>query len=245
VYNSTVDAYKNLIKDLPMIMENYGITEETIEDDKLETMTEECATEYFDENMIPAYNKKDIEFLLKFYAQKEVEPLFVTFDEIDRKKLDVADIAKKIYDEDMRRTEIKEYIEGLWYEEGSIIPIYYTNLYFFKNMINTELSKLEGDIPVVSTYPRSEAEKRKVSELPLQEIIKLYPRYGLKLREETYDKARKENGYECAICKKVFYNRKNLQINHIVPTAKGGLTVPENLQVLCRSCNMKKSDKLL
>lgn len=95
IYSSTETTYKNLISDLPNIMAYYEITEETIDDDKLDKMVQYCIENYFDESMIPACNPKDIEYLLKFYAQKEVEPLFITFDELDRKKLDVSDIAKK------------------------------------------------------------------------------------------------------------------------------------------------------
>ena len=35
-----------------------------------------------------------------------------------------------------------------------------------------------------------------------------------------------------------------LQIDHIIPVAKGGKTVPSNLQVLCSKCNGAKKDKL-
>ena len=34
-----------------------------------------------------------------------------------------------------------------------------------------------------------------------------------------------------------------LQVDHIVPWSKGGETIPENLQTLCRDCNLGKSDK--
>lgn len=33
------------------------------------------------------------------------------------------------------------------------------------------------------------------------------------------------------------------QVDHVTPRAKGGEGVPENGQVLCRDCNIKKSDK--
>jgi 5-methylcytosine-specific restriction endonuclease McrA len=33
-------------------------------------------------------------------------------------------------------------------------------------------------------------------------------------------------------------------VDHIMPMNKGGKTVPENLQILCRSCNARKSDTL-
>jgi hypothetical protein len=33
------------------------------------------------------------------------------------------------------------------------------------------------------------------------------------------------------------------QVDHIVPKSKGGKGVPDNGQVLCRECNLKKGDK--
>ena len=94
VYNSTQNAYQSLIRDLPNLMEHYGIEGETIPEETLDDMTEHCFQSYFDENMIPSCNRNDIEHLLKFYAQKAVAPLFVTIDEMERKKLDVSEIAK-------------------------------------------------------------------------------------------------------------------------------------------------------
>ena len=135
-------------------MEHYGIEGETIPEGTLEDMTEHCFQCYFDENMIPSCSRNDIEHLLKFYAQKAVEPLFVTIDEMDRKKLDVSEIARKIYDEDMRRSEKNAYIQELWEEEGSLIPVYYSNQYFFKKLIDLELDKLDGDVEIAVTEPQ-------------------------------------------------------------------------------------------
>lgn len=243
VYNSTQNAYQSLIRDLPNLMEHYGIEGETIPEETLDDMTEHCFQSYFDENMIPSCNRNDIEHLLKFYAQKAVAPLFVTIDEMERKKLDVSEIAKKIYDEDMRRSEKNAYIQSLWAEEGSLLPVYYTNPYFFKKLIDLELDKLDGDIEIAAAEPQTEAELRNLEQFPLQKIIELYPKIGLQLKEDAFAAARNDDGsYVCADCGEVFPTRLFLQVDHIVPMAKGGLSVPDNLQVLCRTCNQRKGD---
>lgn len=243
VYNSTQNAYQSLIRDLPNLMEHYGIEGETIPEETLDDMTEHCFQSYFDENMIPSCNRNDIEHLLKFYAQKAVAPLFVTIDEMERKKLDVSEIAKKIYDEDTRRSEKNAYIQSLWAEEGSLLPVYYTNPYFFKKLIDLELDKLDGDIEIAAAEPQTEAELRNLEQFPLQKIIELYPKIGLQLKEDAFAAARNDDGsYVCAGCGEVFPTRLFLQVDHIVPMAKGGLSVPDNLQVLCRTCNQRKGD---
>lgn len=243
VYNSTQNAYQSLIRDLPNLMEHYGIEGETIPEETLDDMIEHCFQSYFDENMIPSCNRNDIEHLLKFYAQKAVAPLFVTIDEMERKKLDVSEIAKKIYDEDMRRSEKNAYIQSLWAEEGSLLPVYYTNPYFFKKLIDLELDKLDGDIEIAAAEPQTEAELRNLEQFPLQKIIELYPKIGLQLKEDAFAAARNDDGsYVCAGCGEVFPTRLFLQVDHIVPMAKGGLSVPDNLQVLCRTCNQRKGD---
>ena len=243
VYNSTQNAYQSLIRDLPNLMEHYGIEGETIPEETLDDMTEHCFQSYFDENMIPSCNRNDIEHLLKFYAQKAVAPLFVTIDEMERKKLDVSEIAKKIYDEDMRRSEKNAYIQSLWAEEGGLLPVYYTNPYFFKKLIDLELDKLDGDIEIAAAEPQTEAELRNLEQFPLQKIIELYPKIGLQLKEDAFAAARNDDGnYVCAGCGEIFSTRLFLQVDHIVPMAKGGLSVPDNLQVLCRTCNQRKGD---
>lgn len=55
--------------------------------------------------------------------------------------------------------------------------------------------------------------------------------------------ARRDN-YTCKICGKYMPDSVGLQIDHIIPVAKGGKSVPSNLQVLCSKCNGSKSDKI-
>lgn len=64
-----------------------------------------------------------------------------------------------------------------------------------------------------------------------------------KLRD--FIKAR--DNYTCCFCGNSTYAEPNLllEIDHIIPVSKGGLTVESNLQTLCWKCNRSKSDKIL
>ena len=39
-------------------------------------------------------------------------------------------------------------------------------------------------------------------------------------------------------------SKENLQFDHIIPVSKGGATTVQNLQLLCRRCNLTKRDKI-
>lgn len=53
--------------------------------------------------------------------------------------------------------------------------------------------------------------------------------------------AYEKQGHKCALCKKEF-EFEEMHGDHITPWSKGGKTVPENCQMLCRDCNIKKSN---
>ena len=70
---------------------------------------------------------------------------------------------------------------------------------------------------------------------------------GEKLNLRSFDDEDKRAAYErqkgiCPVCGKHF-EYGEMEGDHIVPWSKGGKTVPENLQMLCRRCNTPKSDK--
>jgi site-specific DNA-methyltransferase (adenine-specific) len=58
------------------------------------------------------------------------------------------------------------------------------------------------------------------------------------IKERLY----KEQGGLCNACKTKF-DIRNLEIDHIVPKAKGGGDYYENYQLLCGSCNKIKGDR--
>ena len=68
-----------------------------------------------------------------------------------------------------------------------------------------------------------------------------------KLNLRQFDDDEKRAAYEtqkgiCPRCGKHF-EIEDMEGDHVVPWSKGGKTVPENLQMLCRRCNALKGDK--
>lgn len=68
-----------------------------------------------------------------------------------------------------------------------------------------------------------------------------------KLSIRAFDKRDARAAYErqdgvCPLCGEHF-EFEEMQADHIDPWSKGDRTVPENCQILCRDCNLKKSNK--
>jgi len=53
----------------------------------------------------------------------------------------------------------------------------------------------------------------------------------------------RRDGQVCAQCRTVVKDDE-IEFDHVIPVARGGPTTVENLRVLCRTCNRKKSDAL-
>lgn len=58
---------------------------------------------------------------------------------------------------------------------------------------------------------------------------------------------KQRDDYTCQMCGASIMEQSLLllEVDHIIPVAKGGLTAPENLQTLCWKCNRSKSDKII
>lgn len=243
VYDSTKNQYEDFIKDLPLIFEQYSIEDEVIPDDILDTVSKIVSNTYFDEFMIPAYDDKDIKNILKYFAQKECEPKFISFNEMDRNKLDVGAIAKEIVDKDMRRSEMREYIDNIWNEEDSFIKIYFNKKTYFLRHIQTEIDKLEGELKYSNDKNNIEYENRALNTLSLHDLSKIKPERAREIKDKIYEKYNFKGMYYCKACGFKSPLKALFQIDHIKPLSKGGLTEVANLQLLCRTCNKKKSDK--
>ena len=245
VYDNSKEPYTELISALPAIFEDFNVTDEEIGSDTLSAMINQCETVYFDYDMIPPYNRRDIEYLLKFFAQKDISPLFIPFNDVDRQKVDISLIAKEIVEKDMRRGEQNSYINDLWDDEMSLLRVYFGNKYFFKRQLETEIDKFYGDFPIYTDDVNTIGEEIPLESLSLYELSRIAPKLAHEIKEKIYAKARAEDGqYRCSLCGKKSPYKGLFHFDHIYPYGKDGKTKPENMQLLCRACNLKKGDKV-
>lgn len=54
--------------------------------------------------------------------------------------------------------------------------------------------------------------------------------------------AYEKQGHKCAICGEEF-EFEQMHADHITPWSKGGKTTPDNCQMLCRDCNLKREHR--
>ncbi len=247
VYDSTKEAYEQMMSALPELFNEYEIYEEYPNHADLRRMAEQIKNTYFIGEMIPPYSQGDVINVLRYYAQYEIAPKFYDFNDIDRNKLDVAAIAKEVWDKDMRRSEEHEYLERLWNgTDDNILRLFFGQKKNFLEQYNIEMLKLNN----AELYQKPQNDnvkygKRNFEDMPLYQIRTVDSDYEKKLRDDAFEQAKNEEGYYiCAGCGRKSKSRIIFQVDHIMSLNKGGKTVPENLQILCRSCNAKKGDSV-
>lgn len=244
VYDSTQDSYKNLMDALPSLFKSFGAAEEYLTETQLDEMEAQCRNSFFCGEMIPPYERKDVLNILRYYAQYEAVPSFYTFDEVDRSKLDVSTIAKHIWDEDMGERKRTEYIDSLWESsDDNMLRLFFGRKLYFLHQLNIELMKLSHP-DIYDDENNVKYGTKALKDLPLHEIGKINPALEKELRDQAFEKAKDANGnYRCACCGVVDKSRIYFQVDHIIPMNKGGKSVAENLQILCRQCNGTKGDQ--
>ena len=245
VYDSTKQAYEELMDALPSLFGSFGSDEEYLSSETLREMAEQCRETFFLGDMIPPYSETDVIHVLQYYAQYDAPPSFYTFEEIDRSKLDVAAIAKHIWDEDMGSRKKVEYVDGLWNSaDNNLLRLFFGRKTYFWRQLDVEMMKLsnvyeDGDEQNVQYGTRD------FQDMTLHEIGEHNAAYEKELRDGAFAASMNRDGkYVCAKCGKADRSRVFFQVDHIIPMSRGGKTVPENLQILCRSCNGKKGDSM-
>lgn len=241
VYNSSKEAYDRFIAGLSQLMGKYNVTLDKIEDETLDKMVAYCRENYFTQNQLPPVKDIDIVSILKYYAYCGREPEFLTIDQLSRDKANLSFIAQDSLDRELSRREEKAYLDDLWNDDSTLLKLFYSEYEYFKRQYDKEIDKiLNGKIS--SEGPKRTWEQRELEKMTLQQWIEHDPVSGMKLRDEVFAAAEDNGIYQCAICGMRSPHRKDFQIDHIKPISKGGLTVRENLQLLCRKCNWIKSD---
>jgi hypothetical protein len=142
----------------------------------------------------------------------------------------------------IRRFSKKKIIKELGFKEILLDDVYfpqYTFQYISAGgnssmkcdiMLNVEnLDKFVSYLNELIKFKNSIAGQRALMTSKLREIIK------------------QRDNCTCQICKISTYEERNLllEIDHIIPLSKGGITTEANLQTLCWRCNRTKGSKIL
>lgn len=120
----------------------------------------------------------------------------------------------------------------------------------------------------IKAYRREYSEENRERENLRKRLYKKTPegretKYRFKIKRKSYKykvqfkpfqrrKLLERDNWTCQMCKCKVHDRKTdintpdkAHLDHIIPISKGGNSEPENLQVLCRDCNIKKADKII
>ena len=143
VYNSTAEAYRQMMEDLPTLFTAFGETEEYLPKNVLKEMERQCRNTYFCGEMIPPYSADDVMRILKYYAQYEAAPAFYTFDHIDRSRLDVGSHCQTYLG---RGYGAAERWRSIWISLGAgddnLLRLFFGRKSYFMDQVDIEVRKL-------------------------------------------------------------------------------------------------------
>ena len=112
--------------------------------------------------------------------------------------------------------------------------------------LNKEKSKKEEKKEAIKRKILQKKYEKDLEREAKNELIKdglLLPNIGSKrepIPQEIMDNVWNRDNGQCVECG----SKENLEFDHIIPFSKGGANTYRNLQLLCRSCNAKKSNKI-
>lgn len=246
VFDNMRASYEEFIDNLDSILPREVFNHEYINEENLDEISENVEQEFFKNcNLALCSPKEGIKDILRYYTLYKTKPVFREFK--DRDELDISKIAEHIFSSNMSRLDEPGYISSVWEDDKNNWKYFYDNNFsLFTLMIERELHKLK--FPKMYdklTTPTEKLDPLDYKTLSLGEIKEKNPERWEVLREAIYENSKNENGeYVCAITGKTSKSRKGFEIDHIKPLSKGGMSIPENLQLVTRKANRKKGDKI-
>lgn len=236
VYDCMQEAYQELMG----WMENADLS------DLDEAAIHVDETLFGEKDRLLGYRMQDVKDILTYYLQTGAKPQWIALEE--RKEYDVAQLAKHIVEQDMRRSETNQFIEDEWSRAGGKWTAFfgYKNKDAFYRAVEIECSHIERPLPPPTAKPLTQKEEFQIQDLPLEEIRRRYPEIGERLRNAVFARFQDADGYFFSAGSD--YRSKNkldFQIDHIKPMSQGGKTTLDNLQLLTRQENGAKGDKLI
>lgn len=197
-----------------------------------------------------------LEYIIKhFYPNKDLYPQQIQKLQLLIEKLETLKDAKQIIEN--YKQEYQQYITN--------VPDYimqYDKDGFYERLGFANISENTLTVEYKFVYTSNGGRTQKSFTVPMTEetIIQLIDALQNKLTQSSFSKEQRRlmtsklrqkikerDNYTCKICGNSTHKEPNLllEIDHIIPVAKGGLTEEDNLQTLCWKCNRHKSDNIV
>ena len=214
VKNSTLTVYKNAQLDPYRYIVKYFFAQRTINEETVQIL----------EQILQKYDtiKKTEEILRSEYNE--------IMDFIDAKMYVGAYIFKKMTMKQLGSNTLPKFEKNyfLVYSFKYTSPAKRNNYSFDITLTEKKLQKLAEYLSQQIAYRKSAQFQRQLMTPKLRRFI---------LRRDNYE------------CQKCHVSRRDekhllLEVDHIVPVSKGGITTEQNLRALCWRCNRAKSDRL-
>jgi 5-methylcytosine-specific restriction endonuclease McrA len=117
---------------------------------------------------------------------------------------------------------------------------------------NIIMVNIEDDYLILESTKKNSVGKYKLNDIKIcysiidyliktnKRLIMITKSSSRKIAQEVKTEVWQRDGGKCVECGAIEY----LEFDHIIPLSKGGASSVNNLQLLCRKCNSKKSDKI-
>ncbi|MDK2584457.1 DEAD/DEAH box helicase family protein [Romboutsia sedimentorum] len=243
IFDHLINPYEQLIENLEYIFRMFEVKDDKVTEEILTQMYEYVLNEIFaGYDLEIGFNEEDIKDILRYYELTGENLELIAFE--GREDFDISKLVDEILDKRFNRIEEAEYIKNKWEDKSLGWQIYFNrDFLLFNSEIDREMRNRFIKIP--KKEPKVDSNPIDFKTLSMHQIRKLDVNLWRKLRDEVFNKFRDEDGYyESASGSYKNRNKRYFQIDHIKPISKGGLTEPNNLQLLTRWENGIKGDKL-
>lgn len=199
--------------------------------------------------------KKPFEYVCKYFGIKATEETLANFESIlnnfeaaedgkksiQAKKKEILDSIRNDVPALIKKFSKKNLEKKLGFEEIDMSTAYYPK-YVFKYVSSGGNASTECDVVM-------DIENLNRFVLFLSEKIKFNKSVAGQralMTSKLRQRIKERDGFTCKQCGASVHNEPNLllEIDHIIPVSKGGLTTEDNLQTLCWRCNRRKGAKI-
>ena len=201
----------------------------------------------------------------------KIEPVYLMLDDVRNNLETVAQYIKKIQENrqnkiiyDSRVEEIRHSEYTVDYESIGISEsiFKYRENKLFEEMVAHQYTDCVIYVRMTYSSPKGKTYLNKYGKFNFDQLVTSFNRVShSRLDYETYqglaavERGKVSNSlrydilrrdkFRCVLCgASADEDGVKLHVDHIIPIAKGGKSVPNNLRTLCEGCNMGKSDKL-